>query len=287
MRRRLVSVILAALLPAAAFCATPVTRYDPYEKTCITPYWFGPNAFPVPYMSDGTVDGDLKLELGFRYDDGFLVPSEHDRTWSIPYRVTVPLFSDRVNMSLWGELHEWWHMGPETTAARHLKGIDGKMQNCGEMWLSTDFILLREGTYRPEIILRATLKSAAGWGYFNARYYDSPGYYFDATLAKNFGHFRIAASGGFLCWQTDNGRQNDALMYALGASYNGNTVSARAEIGGYHGHEHFHDAPLTVRARINFRLGQFEPFIRYEYGLRDYPFSRYDAGVAWRFTLIK
>ena len=66
MRRRLVSVILAALLPAAAFCATPVTRYDPYEKTCITPYWFGPNAFPVPYMSDGTVDGDLKLELGFR-----------------------------------------------------------------------------------------------------------------------------------------------------------------------------------------------------------------------------
>ena len=287
MRKSLPAFVLAALFSAAAFGATPVTKYNNQEKTCIAPWWFGPNAFPVPYMSDGTVDGKLKMEAGVRYDDGFLVADEHDRTWSLPYRISVPLFSDRVNMCLWGEFQEWWHMGPETIAARRLEGITDKCNNNGEMWLSTDFILLREGRIRPEITVRATLKSAAGWGYFNARYYDSAGYFFDANFAKTFGRFRVAAAAGFLCWQTDNGRQNDALMYALGVSYNGDVVKARAEIGGYSGAENNHDSPLSARARVNFNLGSFEPFIRYEYGIRDYPFSRYDAGLAWSFTLIK
>lgn len=284
---KLTATLAAMLVSAWAFCGTPVTRYDPEEKTCITPYWFGPNAFPVPYMSDGTVDGSLKLEVGARYDAGRLVPGGTDRTWSLPYRVSVPLFSDRVNLALWGELHEWWDMGPETVAARRLEGIDGTRNNCGEMWLSTDFILLRESGKMPAVTMRAALKSAAGWGYFNARYYDSPGYFFDADISKTFGRFRIAAECGFLCWQTDNGRQNDALKYALGASWHGKALSARAEIGGYHGHEHYHDAPLTARARADFRTGMFAPFIRYEYGIRDYPFSRFEAGVAWSINIIK
>lgn len=285
--KRLSAVIIAALVSGYAFCGTPITPYDPAEKTCITPYWFGPNAFPVPYMCDGTIDGSLHVELGGRFDSGRLVPEERDKTWSIPYRISVPLFSDRVNLTLWGEIQEWWDMGQKVMAARRVEAIEGKKQNNGEMWLSTDFILLREGRIRPAVTIRATLKSAAGWGYFNARYYDSPGYFFDANVSKSFGKFRLAASGGFLCWQTDNGRQNDALMYGFGASYNGDTVTARAEIGGYSGHEHWHDSPLSAKARIDFRIKQFQPFIRYEYGIRDYPFSRYELGLAWSLKLIR
>jgi hypothetical protein len=54
--------------------------------------------------------------------------------------------------------------------------------------------------------VRAVLKSASGDRYEYARYYDSPGYFFDASFGRGFTLSekvvaRIALSRGFLRWQ--------------------------------------------------------------------------------------
>ena len=90
----------------------------------------------------------------------------------------------------------------------------------GDVYVSTDIQVLKEKRWRTDWVVRAALKTASGGEYYHARYYDSPGYFFDTSLGKSFSlgrdakwnhRLRGALSTGFLCWQTDNGRQNDAF----------------------------------------------------------------------------
>ena len=102
----------------------------------------------------------------------------------------------------------------------------------GDVYVSTDIQLLKARKFTPDITLRAAIKTASGGSFEKARYYDNPGYFFDMSVGKSlyFGkgktfpyadatdakmELRFAGSAGFLCWQTDNGRQNDAVMYGL------------------------------------------------------------------------
>ena len=83
------------------FCAnqlyaqTEIAKPDLSIPSRIAPAYFGPNAFPIPDMSDGSLISDLKLEL---YGDGFIcrMTSEptDDVTLDLFAKATIPLFSD-------------------------------------------------------------------------------------------------------------------------------------------------------------------------------------------------
>ena len=115
-------------------------------------------------------------------------------------------------------------------------------------------MILTQERHGIDISVRTALKSASGNDYSNARYYDSAGYFFDAAFGRQFtlipdrSDLSIAASGGFLCWQTDNGRQNDAVMYGLKASYRYKGISISSEFGGYVGWERDGDSPIICPA---------------------------------------
>ena len=64
MRKRLsLLLLLLPLLPFGLRATTPVRVPDLSEKTMVAPQWFGPNAFPIPEITDGRVKDRLTVEV--------------------------------------------------------------------------------------------------------------------------------------------------------------------------------------------------------------------------------
>ena len=287
MKKILLFVLPALLLTVCASTArsaTPIRVPDLTEKTMVAPRWFGPNAFPIPEITDGRVRERLTVELAGDYFKGHLAEGQDD-TYDLFLRAWIPLFSDRVNLGLWMPVVEEWRCGTPVREARRIlsdPALDPGMGS-GDVYVSLDIQLLTETPRRPAVMIRSVLKTASANCFGYARDYDSPGYFFDATAGKGWGRFRLSATTGFLCWQTGTGRQNDAIQYGLGAFYDGPVVNVAAQWGGYFGWERYGDAPMSVRLRLGFDAGRFEPFIQCQQGLHDYPFTQFRFGCGYRF----
>lgn len=264
--------------------ATPIQAPNLSEKTQVAPLWFGPNAFPVPEITDGRVKDRLSFELAGDYYKGHLTDGQDD-TFDLFVRAWIPLFSPRVNLTLWMPVAEWWSYDASVRTARHILSDPDADPGVGsgDVYVSLDIQLLTETERRPAVMIRSVLKTASANCFGYARDYDSAGYFFDATAAKGFGRFRLSATTGFLCWQTGTGRQNDAVQYGLGAFYSGRYVNLAAQWGGYVGWERAGDAPMSLRLRAGVRAGGFEPFILAQQGLHDYPFTQIRLGCAYNF----
>lgn len=249
---------------------------DLSQATGIAPAYFGPNAFPIPDMSDGETYDHLQLEVAADGYFGF----KGTRTADLFARVHIPLFTRWANLSVWMPVYEWYAQD------------DGRGSGAGDVYLSTDIQVLHghwfkspQAQYIPHITVRAGMKTASGGQYERRRHYDSPGYFFDLSIGESLPigpvSLRLAGSAGFLCWQTDNGRQNDAVMYGLQAALRYEFVSLQATWGGYAGWEKHGDAPMSIKIRAAGYVKGFEPFVQYQYGIHDYPFHHLRIGLAY------
>ena len=296
-----VILIVACILSGAVVCVgqTSLDASNLRQPTLIAPAFFGPNAFAVPDMADATVNGHLKAELAADGHFGFL----GDKTANLFARVHIPLFTSRANLTVWMPVSEWYSNSLERQRQCRLQDtVMMRGQEFGDVYVSTDILLVSERRYVPSVVLRACLRTASGGSYYKARFYDGPGYFFDVAVGKEWTaggqgddatwRFRIAGSTGFLCWQTDNGRQNDAVMYALQGTAAWKYLSLRAFWGGYTGWEIAGDCPMVVRTTLQGSIplrngnGLLEPFVAYQYGIRDQPWHSVRLGLAYRFDAI-
>ena len=284
------------------FCAnqlyaqTEIAKPDLSIPSRIAPAYFGPNAFPIPDMSDGSLISDLKLEL---YGDGFIcrMTSEptDDVTLDLFAKATIPLFSDRVNLVIWMPVIEWFHSCPPVNHIRripdpesHITGIDS-----GDAYVSTDILLIDENKRGMGVVLRAALKSASGNSYSTARVYDAPGYFFDIAAGRNIHTskhattiLRLALSTGFLCWQTGNGRQNDAVMYGISSSVKSGRFTGRIDFGGYVGWECMGDHPISVKTKLSWKIKDFSIDIMHQAGSQHWPFHQLRIGTTWSYPIL-
>jgi hypothetical protein len=282
---------------------TSLDQPDNNETTMISPFYFGPNAFPVPDMLDGTLQHDLRIEL----DGNHFFGTRGDHTTDLTLKIQIPLFTDRVNLTAWMPLAEWYRNSDESLAVCRLtekaKTDPKARKGCvsGDVYITTDIQLFRQKRYLPDVVLRAALRTASGNDFQYARNYDSPGYFFDATVAKSFAlgakkehDLRVALSGGFLCWQTNNARQNDAIMYGLMLKWTHKQYSVEQTIRGYSGWEHSttanrelaHDRPVVLKTRGAYRIKKWEVLASYQYGMRDYPYHQVQLGVAYHIDIL-
>ena len=254
-RLLLIGVLLGFII--ASYALVPVDKPNLRDDTGIAPMYFGPNAFPVPDMLDGRVQNHLRVEIAGDGYFGFY----GDKTADAFARVFIPLFTDRVNLTIWMPVMEWYEMTQERQRVCRLQdsaAIAG--HGAGDAYFSTDIQILRDRKWAPDIALRAACKSASGGQYELARHYDCPGYFFDLSLGKSWYlgerqsgdkarglELRLAGSAGFLCWQTDNGRQNDAVMYGLQLLLRSQYVSLRTTWSGYVGWENAGDCPMIIK----------------------------------------
>ncbi|MBR5699517.1 MAG: hypothetical protein IKX37_00320 [Bacteroidales bacterium] len=295
MRKSLLAVILlSAVLTVRA--QTPIAGSDLGIPSKVAPAYFGPNAFPVPLIPEGRTSLALSAELSADLFSGLGKPWGEDLTVGPSFRLSLPLFTDRATLNVWMPIVEWWQYGPETAAYRRLQGdflLGGKGHDSGDVYISTDIHVLRAKGWRPDILIRACLKTASGNSFNEARYYDAAGYFFDATIANSLyfkgfvSELRGAVSGGFLCWQTDNGRQNDAIQAGLMGMIDTRVFRFEAQCAGYFGWEKDGDMPVTVRARLDFHARDFQPFVSAVYGIHDYPFWGISAGLRYRFDIAE
>lgn len=286
-------IFVALICMSAAISMTAQTSLDLSDfavPSKIAPGYFGPNAFPVPEMSDGSTSAQWKVEIYSDHFFGTMGESGEDYTTDIFARLTIPLFSSRVNLKIWGPLYEFFHTGPSVNSIRRL-AFDGDIDyhTPGDIYVSTDFQTLVQDRHGLDMTIRTVLKSASGDRYEYARYYDSPGYFFDATFGRGFElsenvRTRIALSSGFLCWQTDNGRQNDAVMYGVLASLDAGAAFLKVQYGGYVGWERDGDCPMTLRADLGCNIGAFSVKAGLQKGFKDWPFNHFRIGVEYRFS---
>ena len=266
----------------------PIVAPNLRENTGIAPAFFGPNALPVPDMLDGRTQEKLRVELAA---DGFF-GYEKDRTADLFARIYIPLWTPRVNLTVWMPIMEWYAMTPERQRTCRLQdSISLSGHEAGDVYISTDIQLLKARKYTPDIAFRAAFKTASGGSFDKARYFDNPGYWFDLAVGKSLmvksWELRLAGSMGFLCWQTDNGRQNDALMYGVQVLVKQEFVSLRATWGGYMGWEKHGDRPMTVKVQVAGHVQGFEPYVAYQYGIKDYPFHQIRVGLAYNIDILQ
>ena len=260
----------------------PIEKPTLSEPTGIAPAYFGPNAFPVVEMLDGRTSSTLDVELA---GEGY-IGYHSNNTVNLFARVHVPLFTRWANITLWMPVYGWYDQ------------YDGKGSGAGDVYISTDIQILHnewfktpKAKYIPQMTVRAALKTASGEQFDRRRHYDCPGYFFDLSMGQSIPlkqvTLRLAGSAGFLCWQTDNGRQNDAVMYGLQAALRHEYVSLQATWGGYFGWEQYGDRPMTVKARVAGHVKGFEPYIQYQYGIKDYPFHQLRVGLIYHIAILK
>lgn len=285
---RLPAAAIMLLGCISAWAQTPVAQSDLSVPSKIAPAYFGPNAFPVPEIPEARIPGGITAELAGEFALG--QGQAQDLTYGPSFKLTLPLWTDRAALTVWMPIVEWWRYDAQTAAMRRLQPQylgGGSGHDSGDVYVSTDLHLLKADGRLPDIMVRAVLKTASGNHYGEARYYDAPGYFFDATVAKSLyfngfiKEFRAAASSGFLCWQTDNGRQNDAVQAGISAMADGGRFRFEAQAAGYLGWENDGDRPITVRARLDYHTGTLSPFFSVAYGLHDYPFVHFRLGVKY------
>ncbi|MGM9735242.1 MAG: hypothetical protein ACI3ZL_02405 [Candidatus Cryptobacteroides sp.] len=281
-------VLTSLVCPAKSTGAIYLSRF--------APKYFGPNAFPIPDMLDGRTSSTLKAEL---YADSYFGTMAgkniaDDYTSNLFVRVSVPLFTPRVNLSIWGNLLEYFSSGPEINAFRGIseEGTIQKTFGLGDIYISTDIQVLKQERMWVDCTLRAALKTASGDLYQYSRYYDCPGYFFDGSFGRDFrlsekAVLRTSVSGGFLCWQLDNWRQNDAFMYGVQLSMTAGRFFISETWGGYIGWRDHGDSPMSIKTRLSWSFGAFFLNLEHQYGFRDWPFHQVRFGVGYNFNILK
>jgi hypothetical protein len=263
----------------------------------IAPAYFGPNAFPVPDMLDGRTSSELKLEL---YGDCFLGTTTgnvaDDIAGDLFAKLTIPLFTPKANLTVWMPIFEYFYTSAELNAMRRLPAPYDKMalqgMDSGDVYISADVRILNQERHHLDMAFRAALKTASANEYAKGRAYDSPGYFFDLALGHSFhliggNHYlRLAASGGFLCWQTDNGRQNDAVMYGVMLAYTIENFTIDTCFGGYAGWERDGDQPMTLKTNLSYRIGNLSLRIGHQVGFKDWPYHQIRVGATYAFDIL-
>ena len=281
LKRSILLCTLYSVLCTPLFAEVAIEKPKLSEPTGIAPAYFGPNALPVIDMLDGTVHDQLAVELAAEGYIGY----HNNNTMDLFARVHVPVFTRWANISIWMPVFGWYDQ------------YDGTGKGAGDVYISTDVQILHHSWFKssnakyiPQMSLRLGMKTASGEQFERRRHYDCPGYFFDAAIGQTFAmgpvSLRLAGSAGFLCWQTDNGRQNDAVMYGLQANLRHEYFSFRATWSGYVGWERHGDAPMIIQARAAGHAKGFEPYVQYQYGIKDYPFHQVRVGLVYNIPIL-
>jgi hypothetical protein len=247
-------------------------------------------------MLDGRTSSELKLEF---YGDCFLGTTTgrvaDDITGDLFAKLTVPLFTPKVNLTVWLPLFEVFHTSAEVNALRRLPApfdtMDLQGVDMGDLYVSADVRILSQERHKVDMTARAVLKTASANQYHKGRCYDAPGYFFDAAVGRNFSlgnesNLRLALSTGFLCWQTDNGRQNDAVMYGALLAYTYKRFTIDTCFGGYAGWERDGDRPMTLKTNLSYRIGDWSVRVGHQVGFMDWPYHQIRVGATYAFDIL-
>ena len=281
-------LLLFIILCGQSLCAQTQTPYSPA--------WFGPNANPVPEFTDASIPAKTTITLTGDYYFG-----HGDQTENGYAKIEFPLIPERISFKVWSTILEHYQVTDLVSAERNmLHGNTAGIAN-GDVYFQTRILLLKEKSNTPDIIVNTTLKTASGTNQQYARYFNTPGYYFDTEIGKSIhikstsiNEIRGVVNFGFMCWETERqSTQDDAPMYGGKIIIGNDHWKLENSLSGYWGwmHTNIHygsnygDAPMVYNAKLTKACRNINYFAQYEYGIHDFPYQLVRLGVS--FTMEK
>ena len=249
--------------------------------------FMGPNSLPVPEVMNGRVDSISAIELSGSYNF-----SRGDKTKDFFIRGYLPLYNNRVAISIDAIPYEWFKTDTITRDIRAARSRSGKGGAGGDIYFNSIFQLLRNKESWPDLAFRAVFRLASGTNLRNARYTDGPGYFFDVSAGRNYtinkSILRMYAMSGFYAYQTFDLQhlQNDCFLYGLGTDVVFTSWIISQSISGYSGYLDIGDKPIVYRASLQLKRKYFDWKLSYQWGVHDYDYQRFRLGVILKLNFL-
>ena len=242
------------------------------EYLIFSPKFTGPNAMPVPEISNGTVNNKSFVRLGGQYQG-----RSGDQTGNLTFSAGHAFLKDRIAVDVFMVPIEFYDLSNDRKIERNVyfEHFDKKTA-IGDLYVNTNIQLLNEENSWLDLAVRIGLKTASSGLDNPARFIDSPGYYFDVSVGKSFTGerftFRPYGMIGFFAWQTNDEslRQNDAVLYGAGLKIGHNGWEFDQSLRGYSGYHNIGDKPVLLMTSLRREVGGHQLHLNYQYGIRDY-----------------
>jgi hypothetical protein len=286
--------ILLAIMGALSSTAQSYTWWEntvhwdgvtPWERyVTFTPGFLGPNALPVPRITNGSIDSINAIGIGVQS-----YFSNDDHTQNPTVYVNYCLVKNKVSFDLYWVPIEHFTMSYALKTERHVFTLHyydryGK----GDVHLNTNIQVLNKPAKHLQMALRIGYRfpsSEIG----ASRFTDAPGYYFDASMSKGFRKNRalkwIAMVGGYF-WQAEIHRhpQDDAFLFGSGLEWNRNGWRLQTSVAGYLGYFYrLRDKPIVFRAGFDRSIKRKVLFFQFQQGLHNYNYSSVELGLKFRY----
>ncbi len=250
----------------------------------VQPAFMGPNALPVPALSNGSIDSNsfVGSTISLHYSDG-------DNTQNATIYANYCLVKELISFDLLWVPYERYTMSQAIKEKRHVfSQFFYDREATGEVILNTNIQLLNKWRKHIQLALRLGYRFPAASGFGAARYSDGPGYYFDLSFGKpiNQSNFKLAGMLGFYSWQlqSDRHQQDDAFLFGAGMEWNKNQWRIQANIAGYLGYlKNSGDKPVVARLGIEKKIKRISWLLRFQQGLHDFAYTTVEGGAKYFF----
>lgn len=259
---------------------TPWERYITF-----TPGFLGPNALPVPHITNGSIDSVNSIGIS-----GNVYFSKEDHTQNISLYANYCLVKNKISFDVFWVPVEHFTMSHRLKGERHVfSNFYYQHYAIGDVHLNTNIQLYNSEAKNIQSALRIGYRFASS-GIGAARFTDAPGYYFDISFAKKFHSAPalkwIAMVGGYF-WQADNirrHRQDDAFLFGSGLEWNKKNIRIQSCVAGYLGwYYRLRDKPILFRAGIDKIFKKNTWFFQFQQGLHNFNYSSVETGVRYNF----
>jgi hypothetical protein len=274
----------------------------PWQEYIIySPAYMGPNALPVPWSQKGIVRDRYEFQVGL---DGHF--SKGDKTQDVSLSLYFPVVKNKIALEFYDVPYEHYQMDESTVIARRARNRSGIGFTTGDIYFSTIVQIIRNKKF-PDIALRMACKTASGLKLSDARFTDSPGYFFDLSFGKDLifsekwiNKLRLFGMGGFYVWQMGmpNNQQNDAILYGAGFDIHLNQIRISNSIEGYSGYFNntkivvvdsespivFNDCPVVWRTQLVKQSNHTDIILGYQGGLNDFNYQSINISILIHFN---
>ena len=253
-----------------------------------SPGFLGPNALPVPEVTDGRINNVSSLTTGGQFHF-----SEGDNTQNLTLRFNYNFLKDIISVDVFFVPVEFFQMSHAKKEERNVHYRFYDVSNAtGDLYIHTNFSLLRQEKNNVDLAVRIGLKTASGGNANPARFTDTPGYYFDVSIGKSIGsknNIRPYAMLGFYSWETNDDilPQNDAILYGLGLEYAFGNHTIKNELAGYSGYKNNGDKPIVYRLKFSKSFERFVLGAKYQHGLHDFKYKTFEVNLGYKFGTEK
>jgi len=290
-------LLLTAVLCCVSFCisAQSYTWWEenvhwdgvtPWERYLVfTPGFLGPNALPVPRVTNGSIDSVNTFGLG-----GQFYFSNDDHTQDLTLYANYCLVKNKVSFDAFWVPIEHFTMSYDLKTERRVFPLHYyDRYGHGDIHLNTNIQILNNQPKRIHVALRVGYRfptSQIG----AARFTDAPGYYFDGSFAKGFRSQPalkwIVMAGGYF-WQAEIRRhpQDDAFLFGTGFEWNRKRLKIQTTVSGYLGYFYrLRDKPILFRAGFDKTFKRMILFFQFQQGLHNFNYSSAEVGLKFRYT---